>query len=197
MPTSAAPDARATVSIFTFKEGLLARMAHDLRLDVGSFRIELTRGHVRARFAAGSLRVEGAMRDGRLEPWILGASDRDKIRATIEAEILQVRRFPEVEFDGALESAGPPWTVAGELRLLGRTRPLCLQLSAAGDEIVGRVRLTPSEYGIQPYRALGGALRLQDRVEVAVRLVAAGRTDPSFGWHDTDASWSAALRSAG
>jgi hypothetical protein len=196
MPTSAAPDARATVSIFTFKEGLLARMAHDLRIDVGDFRIELARGHVRARFAAGSLRVEGAMRDGRLEPWILGAGDRDKIRATMESEILQVRRYPEIEFDGAVEGAGPPWAVAGELRLVGRARPLRLQLSVAGEEVVGRVRLTASEYGIQPYRALGGALRLQDRVEVAVRLAAAGRTDPSFAWHDANATWSAGFKSA-
>jgi polyisoprenoid-binding protein YceI len=166
------------VRVFTFKEGLLSRVAHDLRLHVERFAIERegTREgeDVVARFDADSLAVDGVMKDGRLDPEGLGRRDRAKVERTIEAEILRARRFPTIEFRGRV-TAGEDDTLRaeGELSLVGVRRPLVIEARRAGERVNAVVTLRPSEFGIAPYKTLAGAIRLQDRVRVELDLEAA------------------------
>jgi hypothetical protein len=37
-----------------------------------------------------------------------------------------------------------------------------------GARLVGELELAPSQWGIKPFRALGGTLKVQDRIRVAV-----------------------------
>lgn len=165
------PVSRASVRIYTFKEGLLSRVAHDLRIRVEQFNLELDQGALRGRFQAASLRVEGAMRKNALDRSALSRGDLAKIEATIRDEILQVRRYPEIVWDGAVEdSSGGRVRVRGTLGLVGREQPLSLTLDREGSTVRGRVSFAPSRWGIRPYRALAGALKLQDRVIVELEL---------------------------
>jgi hypothetical protein len=161
------------VLLFTFKEGLLSRIAHDLRLHVDRFTIARTGDEIVAEFDASSIVVDGVMHGSRFDPSGLGARDRTKIAETIRAEILQTRAHPNIVFRGTQTTGtgmGGRIRVDGALELLGVRRPVSLVAVNEGERIRGSVTLTPSELGIRPYKALGGAIRLQDRVRVDLDL---------------------------
>jgi polyisoprenoid-binding protein YceI len=163
----------ATVEVLTFREGVLSAMAHDLLLRVTSFELAIDPDvpAVTARLDPASLRVVTAMRDGRPLPGALRPADVREIEATIAGTVLAARRFPEIRFvstgvarkDDALE-------VRGELTLAGLTRPLALAVRHEGDRLVGAVRLHQPDFGIRPYRAMLGTLRVKPEVVVRVSL---------------------------
>lgn len=170
------PSETATIQVFTYKDGLLARLAHDLRLSLGRFEIERDGAAVSARFWPGSLRVDGAIdRRGQLDPDALSDSDRRKIGENLAAEVLLLDRFPELSFRGQL--AADEAAVAGELSMAGRSASVQVPVEARDGRLRGEVTLVPSRWGIAPYRALAGAIKLQDRVRVVLDLPA----DPGGG----------------
>lgn len=158
----------AAIYIYTFKEGLLSKLAHDLRLTLARFEISARGTEVSARFEAGSLVVDGAMKGGKLERGDLSESDRKKIRETLQGDVLHTRDHAEARFVGRSASREPPFTLEGDLTLCGVTRPLSLMLLVRDERLVGEVEIVPSLWGIKPFRALGGTLRVQDRVVVRV-----------------------------
>ncbi len=56
----------------------------------------------------------------------------------------------------------------GELTLVGNVRPTEFELVVHGDEVSGSARIKQSDWGIKPYSALFGALKVADEVEVSV-----------------------------
>jgi hypothetical protein len=164
----------AGIHVFTFKDGLLARLAHDLQLTLEDFEIHREGAAVTGRFRPASLRVEGVIRkDGSLDPATLSAADRAKIGSNIADEILHLDRHPEARFVGTTHGT----TIEGDLTLVGVTRPVRAEVQAHGGRLRAEFTLVPSRWGIPPYRALAGAIRLQDRVVVRVDLPA----DPGGG----------------
>jgi len=161
--------------VFTYKEGILSAVAHDLKIRVGVWELTVTRegatGSVSGRFDPASLRVETAMRDGREAPSLLGAKDRAKIEETIRSTVLTVKKHPEIRFaSSALESAGDGgWRVEGELTLASRRGRIRAEVRPEGDRLVTEVRIHQPDFGIKPYSAMLGALRIKP--EVLVRLV--------------------------
>lgn len=171
----------AKIQVFTYKDGLLARLAHDLRLSLARFEITREGDEIRGRFWPGSLTVDGAVgRGGELDTRALSASDRSKIAGNIAEHVLDLARFPEASFAGKLaageqageQAADGAHTLVGTLTLVGRAVPLRVCVRAAGGRLVAEVPLVPSRWGIAPYRALAGAIKLQDRVLVTLDLPA-------------------------
>lgn len=159
----------ASVRVFTFKDGLLARLAHDLQIRATDWEIEIDGDAVRARFGLAGLRVDGAVERGHVADGVLSSSDRSKVERTMTDDVLEVRRFPAATFTGALDRAAK--RVTGELGLHGHTIGLPpMPVREEGDVIAVEVAFTPSRWGIAPYRALAGALKLQDRVVVKISL---------------------------
>ena len=56
----------AAIYIYTFKEGLLSKLAHDLRLSVTRFDISARGTEIEASLDPTSLRVDGVMKDGKI-----------------------------------------------------------------------------------------------------------------------------------
>jgi hypothetical protein len=158
--------------VLTFKRGLLAAVGHDLCLGLEAFRIELEGGVVEAHFELSSLRVLGAMRGGVLASGEPGQGDRKSILDTVRREILHVDRHPRAMVRATLRAHGARTELRGELTLCGATRPLAIDvpLPSDGTELTVRSELRPSQWGIQPYSALAGTLKLQDRVQVVLTL---------------------------
>lgn len=146
-----------TVQVYTWREGLLARVGHDLRLSAPARIIREGDGIV-VTVDAASLRVDGAMKDGRLVE--VSAGDRADIEKALRTEILDVGRHPLIRWRGTMDGRGT-------LELRGRSVALRVPATVDGDRVRGEVDLTPSAWGIKPFRALLGALKLQDRVRVA------------------------------
>ena len=163
----------AKIEVFTYKDGLLARLAHDLRLSLGRFEIVREGDEIRGRFWPGSLTVDGAIgRGGELDTRALSGSDRSKIAGNIAERVLDLARFPEAAFTGKLAAGEGTHTLEGTLTLVGRAVPLRVSVRAAGGRLLAEVLLVPSRWGIAPYRALAGAIKLQDRVLVKLDLPA-------------------------
>lgn len=152
-----------SLHVFTFKEGLLSRVAHDLRLRAERSLCRVDGAAVELEVEVTGLRVEGAMRDGALRPDELSPKDKAEIERTLQETILDAARHPRVHFRGRLTGA----RLEGELQLRGRSLSVSIPVHHADGRVRGTVELQPSRWGIAPYRALLGAIRLQDRVLVA------------------------------
>jgi hypothetical protein len=160
------------VHVFTFREGLLARLAHDLRLTVGSFELRLERDQLRGWFDPASLRVDGVAHGERVDSGALSEGDTRKIEQTIAREILEASHYPRIELEARVVRDDGDFTALAQLRLHGHDLPLRVPLRRARDRITADLEFAPSRVGIAPYKALGGAIRLQDRVRIRVEIVA-------------------------
>jgi polyisoprenoid-binding protein YceI len=68
-----------------------------------------------------------------------------------------------------VQADGDHWTVRGELTLVGRTAPLAFDLTIGeGGAVTGSAVVKQSDWGIKPYSALFGALKVADEVVVTV-----------------------------
>ncbi len=159
------------IHVFTFKDGLLARLAHDLRLGLDRFSLSVEGTKVTGQFWPTSLQVHGTIDHGRLNEDGINAKDKQKIAKTIQKEILKTSNHPQVSFEGQgqLIKEGT-YEVQGKLTLLGRSAPLTLKVQEKDGQYTGEADFTPSQWGIKPYKALAGAIKLQDRLRISFSL---------------------------
>jgi hypothetical protein len=155
----------ATCEVFTFREGVLAAAGHDLKLRPGKFEIEADASSVRARFDAGSLRVVAAMRGGREDPSAISERDLREIERNCAREVLEAQRFPEIAF---ISSEIRPGSVRGTLSLHGHELSGEFVVKQAGSRAIAEVELDVRRFGIRPYTAMLGALRVSPLVRVVV-----------------------------
>ncbi len=155
----------ATCEVFTSREGVLAAAGHDLKLRPERFEIEADAHSVRARFDTASLRVVAAMRGGREDPSALSERDRRDIERSCAREVLEAQRFPEIAFtsDEVL-----PGSVRGTLSLHGRELSGEFAVQRVAGRAVAEVELDVRRFGIRPYTAMLGALRVSPMVRVVV-----------------------------
>jgi polyisoprenoid-binding protein YceI len=162
----------ASVTVFTFKEGLLSKIAHDLRIAVQRFEISWDPAAIRASFDPSSLEVVATMRDGRDAPGLLSGRDFRTIEDTIRNDVLETRRFRSIAFEGKEERNGEARSVRGTLTLHATARPIRIDLQRRDTRWVGTIELDQRDFGITPYRAMLGTLRIQPRVRIELSLPA-------------------------
>ncbi len=158
-----------TVEVYTFKDGLLARAAHDLRLRLERFEVRQVDDRVEGIFQTDSLRVDAALVDG-LPSTELSAKDRRQIEENVRDKVLNAQEHPTARFQGRSTTTGDTLEVHGTLLLHGRSGTLGFQARRDGQRYRGEIWIVPSQYGIPPFKALLGAIRLQDRVKVSFDL---------------------------
>lgn len=170
--------------VFTYKEGLLSGVAHDLKLGVTRFSIELDeeRLSLTAEFDTRSLRVVSAMRDGQAMPSLLGASERQKIEQNILDDVLDAAKFPQASFVSTeikKLTEGERFLVRGRLTLHGRTKELEVTTQPASGRQTAEVTLHQPDFGIRPYSAMLGTLRIRPNITVCLRLPFAAPASPA------------------
>jgi hypothetical protein len=176
------------IQLFTYRAGLLARLGDDLEFALGSAQLTLDTTRIHGRFQLSSLRVLGAIRRGRLDPHALDAKDKREIEA-VAGEILEAREHPEAVLEAEVAvRAGDRFQVRGELTLRGQARPIQFDVQS-GASLRASIELTPSRWGIAPHRALGGALKLQDRIGVHVSLPLDAPSLEGEAWRTARAGW--------
>ena len=152
----------ATLTVRTKRTGAAAKAGHDLLFEVTSWSATLDEDADPALTLtadSGSLRVlEGS---GGIQA--LGDDDKAGIEQTIEEEVLM---GTPIEFRStAVEGRG----LEGELELAGQRHPISFEL--AGDEdgrLTGSATFKQSDWGMKPYSALFGTLKVVDEVEVSL-----------------------------
>jgi polyisoprenoid-binding protein YceI len=163
-------ESAASCEIFTRREGVLSAVGHDLKLRARRLVVEVDAGSVRARFDLASIEVMAAMRSGSEDPGALSERDRREIERTCGSEVLEIRKFPEATFaSAAVRTTEAGWIVAGTLALHGRTLDGEFEVRRENDRAVARVDLDVRRFGIKPYSAMLGALKVHPIVTVVVR----------------------------
>ena len=155
-----------TVQVFTYKAGLLSKVAHDLQLTVQSFSIRVDGAAVSAHFDPASIGVDGIIRRGGLKPNTLSRREKTDILSTMRSKVLQISEYPAVALQGTLTATSDQWRLDGTLQIRGTKQPVEILTRRSEGRLTGQVELIPSRWGITPYRALLGAIQLQDRVTV-------------------------------
>jgi len=160
----------AECHVFTFKEGALSALAHDLEIAVGRFSIDVSAElAVDATFEAGSLTVLHAIKDGR--PHDVATGDKHKIEKNLRDDVLDARRYPEIRFRAAKAIPdGDGFALTGELTLHGKTRPLALKTRLVEGKQVAEVTLHQPDFGIKPFSAMLGTLKIKPDLKVRVSL---------------------------
>lgn len=166
----------ATCQIFTFKEGMLSRFAHDLRINVTSFFIDFgdTDHFICARFDTRSLRVDCAMADGRERPDLLSLLDKDDINNNIIREVLHTEAYPEIVLtSSSVKKREADYLIAGQLTLHGHTREISFTVRKEKSRcFVVDVSLLLPDFGITPFSALFGAIRIRPDILVHIEIPA-------------------------
>ncbi|MDQ3038041.1 MAG: YceI family protein [Myxococcota bacterium] len=173
MPRFTQDDAECRV--FTFKEGLLSAMAHDLEIEVARFSVEVDEGRTRVEgtWDPASLRVLHACKDGAPSPGSLSDRDKKKIESNIASDVLEVSRWREIRFtSSAVEASGEALVVRGALELHGRRCEIEARVAREGDRWVTEVTLHQPDFGITPYSAMMGTLRIKPEVRVRIAVPA-------------------------
>jgi YceI-like domain len=149
------PD-NATLSVKTKKGGVASKAGHDLTMEVTSWEATLDDDSIVLTADAHSFRLIEAT-GGAFE---LGDEEKAAIPQTIREEVLT---DPAIEFRSTSVQDG---AVRGDLTIGGTARPVAFDLSTAGGRLTGRAVVKQTDFGMKPYTALFGTLKVADEVEV-------------------------------
>jgi hypothetical protein len=101
--------------------------------------------------------------------------DIDATRRNMLQTVLESSRFPLLLIHATCATARPACTTLdARITLHGVTRPALIPVALEfhGERLIasGRFTLLQTDFGITPYSVLGGALRVEDRIDIAFRL---------------------------
>ncbi len=167
------------LTVRAFASGMLSAFGHSPTLTVRDFAGEAT-------FAAGTL--EEAILVIKIKAASLAVSDdisdkdRREIERTMNQEVLETFKYPEIVFDSSKVSAskagnGQYWVnLVGNLSLHGviSSQPVSAQVALIGDTLRahGEFSLLQTTYGIKPVSIAGGSLKLKDELKCKFDIVA-------------------------
>jgi hypothetical protein len=161
----------ASLLVDTRRSGAAAKAGHDLTLEVTAWKGTLRLGEEPSDTAV-TLHADGSslrVREGRGGMQKLDEDDKQNIQQTIDDEVL---RSTSIDFCSTAVEGDPeigPLLVRGDLEFAGRSSPVEFELTQGDDgHITGRATVKQSDWGIKPYSALFGALKVADEVEVTV-----------------------------
>ncbi|GGJ61524.1 polyisoprenoid-binding protein [Streptomyces brasiliensis] len=108
---------------------------------------------------------------GGLKP--LTDGDRTEIKKTLEGKaLLHTAQHPTITFSSTSITGTPQsFEITGDLTIKGRAHSVTVHGGSDGDAMVsGWATLTQSTWGIKPYSAFLGALRLADEIRIEYRV---------------------------
>ncbi len=159
------------VLVNVYKDGVAAKMGHDLTLEATSWngKADINPGDpgsssVQVSIDAGSLEVvEGK---GGAKP--LSDNDKRDIKKNITDKCLNTNKYGQITFESTGVSGQ---SLKGDLTINGQSRPVTLDLSVDDN---GQVKATTSfqqsQFGIKPFSAMLGALKVKDNVDITIDL---------------------------
>jgi polyisoprenoid-binding protein YceI len=155
-----------SVKIKTGREGAAAKAGHDLVLEATTWDGTVEMGDspsVQLTVDPGSIEVrEGS---GGAKP--LGDKDKADIKKSMQDKILGSSQISFESSDVKVDDGS--MNVSGNLSVAGSSNSINVPLTVGDDGTVrGSVKLSQSDYGIKQFKALMGALKVSDSVEVQI-----------------------------
>jgi polyisoprenoid-binding protein YceI len=154
---------------------MASKAGHDLVIEVTDWSATLTVGDsemsLTATADAGSLEVREGL--GGVKP--LTDGDRNEIKGNINNKVLQTSRHPQITFTSTrvAPAGGAGLSVTGELTIAGSSRevqfPLTVESQNGDVSLNAKLSVDQTEFGIKPYSALMGALKVAPTVEITAQ----------------------------
>ena len=174
------------IRLLVYRDGPLARFGHN-HVVVGRVHGEIRAGDA----AAGSgFRLEIPVDSFVVDAPAARAEEGDEFAAQVSEparrdtrenmlgrEVLDAEKHPLVRVE-SIALVGPQWgpTVTARVTIRGVMRDLRFAAAVLRQddllEVVASFRINQSEFGIEPFTALNGGLRVRDSLDIRVRLVA-------------------------
>jgi len=161
------PD-NATLTVQTRRSGAAAKAGHDLLLLVTRWEgeLEIDGEPVAAWLTADSTSLRVQKGEGGMMP--LGDDDKANIHQTIDDEVLKRQDIGFRSTRVAGTAAG--LRVEGDLTLAGATQPIAFDLLLGDDgSLTATAVVTQTRWGMKPYSALFGTLKVLDEVEISLQ----------------------------
>jgi hypothetical protein len=162
----------AECSIYSYKEGLLSKIAHDLKHRATRFGLAIDdqTGAIHAEIDARSLRVVCVMKDGQETADGLSEDDKHKIEAQVASDVLHADAHPLIQFQSTSVTSTPDgFRIDGLVELNNHVRPITTTARREGGRYVAELKLHQPDFGIKPFTAMMGALKIKP--DVVVRMV--------------------------
>ncbi len=163
---------QGTFRLHTSREGMAKKIGHDLVIEATTWKAEV---NVADDLAQSSATVTVDTRsfkvisgEGGAKP--LSDKDRKDIEENIDKKVLNTGKFPEITFVSTkvVPGAGDGATVQGNLTIMGTSRPASMDIAVTGATATGTTNIKQSDWGIKPFSALMGALKLADALTIVV-----------------------------
>lgn len=161
--------------VYSFKEGLLSKIAHDLKHRVTRFTIKVDpqKNEIEAEIDARSLRVECVMKDGKENTTELTGDDKAEIEDQIVMDVLHADVHPLIRFNSTQVVEAPDGLqIQGKMVLNDRTQPIATVARRVNGHYVAELTINQPAFGIKPYTAMLGALKIKPDVIVRVLVPA-------------------------
>ena len=164
---------QGTLQLHTGREGMAKKVGHDLVIEARQWNAKvnvdaenLTSSSATVTVDTRSLEVVSG--EGGAKP--LSDKDRRDIKENIDKKVLKTDKFPEITFTSSrVEAKGADnVTVHGDCTIMGTARPASMDIVVNGNKATGTMTLKQSDWGIKPFSALMGALKLADVLTVKV-----------------------------
>ncbi len=154
------------IFIYTEREGMLSAVGHDLKLAVGRFDVDELDDGFAVSVEADSITVAGCLVDG--QDAEVSSMDRKVIEKNLNKDVLRTKQFKHIDFEGTLEPDDGGGIIRGRLRLVGKEGDLEVRMVRDGSQFRGEAVIDQRDYGIKPFTAFLGALRIKPLVRVEV-----------------------------
>ena len=158
----------STLTVFVYKSGLFSAFADNHVISA-----PIARGSISEE---SPLTIDVMVRSTDLRVLDPGlSSDR---RAEVQArmlgsEVLDAAKFPDITFAStAVDPAGTDhWSVTGRLTIHGQTRTIAFSVVRVSGKYRGEVVIKQRDFGIEPIRVAGGAVKVKDELKVQFEVV--------------------------
>ncbi|MFN0122205.1 MAG: YceI family protein [Blastocatellia bacterium] len=173
--------AESSFWVYVGKAGILKGFAHNHEIGVKSFsgRITVPAGNP----AAGTLQLDVDAKSMAVLDKDVSDKDRTEIYNSMHNSVLESAKYPKISFRSVAVADVKPaganqysLTLSGDLTLHGVTRriavPATVNLTPNVLRATGKYTLRQSDYGIKPYSAAGGTIKVKDDIVVNFSLVA-------------------------
>ncbi len=167
--------------VFVPKAGLLSGFAHDHQIGIKSFSGKIVVPESGA--GGGSLELNVDATSLVVLDTKPSEEDKKKIQNSMHSEVLESTKYSKVTFKSAsvsdLKQTGGEnysFTLNGDLTLHGVTKriamPVSLTINAKQLRAEGKYTLRQTDFGIKPYSAAGGTVKVKNEITVNFNIVA-------------------------
>jgi polyisoprenoid-binding protein YceI len=165
------------LNVYTFKEGLLSKLAHDLLIDITDFKVNLevpeagfASGSLELEIQANSLKVICALKDGERTD-ALKEKDVADIEKDMGVEVLHPDKYPTVNFiSNSIQKKEGGFHINGGLNLHGVIKSIDFDIDTNGGNLKGMITLLQKDYGIKPFKAMMGTLKIKNEINIGFDL---------------------------